>query len=268
MGASVAAAAAAGGARVRWCTAGRSAETRRRAEAAGLEAVPDLAALCAHSDLLLSVCPPDRAARLAADVARCGFAGTFADLNAVSPRTTRSLADVFAPGPVRFVDGGLIGPPAWRPGTTRLYLSGARAAAVAACFAGTPLEACVVGGSIGAASALKMVFAAWTKGTTALLAATLAAAEANGVQADLLAEWEKTQPSLPGRARGLAPAVAAKAWRFEGEMREIAGTFEQAGLPGGFHVAAAEVYSRLAGFKGADPPELAALLARLRKSAD
>ncbi|MCK7519679.1 MAG: DUF1932 domain-containing protein [Ignavibacteriales bacterium] len=43
--------------------------------------------------------------------------------------------------------------------------------------------------------------------------------------------------------------MTAKAWRFEGEMHEIASTFEGAGLPDGFHEAAAEIYHRMAGFK-------------------
>jgi hypothetical protein len=45
--------------------------------------------------------------------------------------------------------------------------------------------------------------------------------------------------------------VTAKAWRFEGEMKEIASTLNAAEVPDGFHVAAAEVYSRMANFKDA-----------------
>jgi len=58
--------------------------------------------------------------------------------------------------------------------------------------------------------------------------------------------------------------VTAKAWRFEGEMNEIAETFHEAGLPAEFHRAAAEIYRRLSDFKDADEaPALEDLLQAL-----
>jgi hypothetical protein len=42
-----------------------------------------------------------------------------------------------------------------------------------------------------------------------------------------------------------------KAWRFVGEMEEIASTLRSVGMPGEFHDAAAEIYRRLSGFKDA-----------------
>ena len=261
------AAAKAAGARVVWCSAGRSDATRARAERAGLEELSSLALLCEASAVVLSVCPPASALALAESVAASGFEGSYVDANAVAPSTAQALAEVFAGHAIRFVDGGLIGPPAWREGTTRLHLSGDGADEVAARFARSRLEAHVVPGGIGAASALKMVFAAQTKGHSALLAASLATAQAYGVEAALLAEWEKTQPALVERAKGMGPMLLAKAWRFEGEMHEIAETFGAAGLPRGFHEAAAEVYARLASMEHQDAPELAALLARLRERA-
>ncbi len=134
MGASVGAAARAAGARVLWCPEGRSAATRGRAEAAGLEARPTLQALCDESEVIVSVCPPASAAALAVAVAETGFEGSFVDANAIAPRTVRELAECFDPARVGFVDGGLIGPPAWRAGTTRLHLSGDGAEAIAAGF--------------------------------------------------------------------------------------------------------------------------------------
>jgi hypothetical protein len=94
-----------------------------------------------------------------------------------------------------------------------------------------------------------MAYAAWTKGTSALLADVIALALAEGVHGSLVAEWERSQPGLVQRSeRGLS-VVAAKAWRFVGEMEEIAATFEANGLPDGFHRAAADVYRRLEQFK-------------------
>ena len=58
--------------------------------------------------------------------------------------------------------------------------------------------------------------------------------------------------------------VTAKAWRFTGEMEEIAAIFREAGLPGEFHAAAGAIYRRLAGFKDApSTPSLEGVLSAL-----
>ena len=97
-----------------------------------------------------------------------------------------------------------------------------------------------------AASALKMVFAAWTKGSAAMLLATARAAEGLGVMEALEAEWEQSMPDLLARLERIRGAVVPKAWRWVGEMLEISSAFESAGEPGGFHRSAAEVYERIA----------------------
>jgi 3-hydroxyisobutyrate dehydrogenase-like beta-hydroxyacid dehydrogenase len=216
---------------VHWVPAGRSAATARRAREAGLEAVEDPRA----ADVILSICPPDRALELARSVQ--GFDGIYVDANAISPATARRIAELQP----NYVDGGIIGPPPREPGTTRLYLSGARAQEVAALFDGTIVEARVVSD----ASAVKMVYAAWTKGSAALLLATRAAARGLGVEADLLREWE--QLGLVGRLEAAERARAEKGWRWVGEMEEIADTFAPAGQPEGFHRAAADVYRTTGG---------------------
>jgi 3-hydroxyisobutyrate dehydrogenase-like beta-hydroxyacid dehydrogenase len=184
-----------------------------------------------------------------------GFAGIYVDANAVAPTTARELGAVVEQAGGRFVDGDLIGGPVRPGGATRLYLSGPAAGEVAALFAPTELEAVALGDDVAAASALKMCYAAWTKGTSALLLAIRAAADAYGVEAALVAEWARTQPDLAARSEA-AVGTARKAWRFAGEMDQIAACFAEAGLPDGFARAAAEVYRRLADFKEleGDPP--------------
>jgi hypothetical protein len=145
------------------------------------------------------------------------------------------------------VDGGIIGGPAWEPGTTWLYLSGETAQEVASCFSAGPIETLV----IGKASALKMCYAAWTKGSTALLCAILAAAHKLDVWEELQEQWSRDWPGFPEQSIGRVRRVTAKAWRFAGEMEEISATFHEAGLPGGFHGAAAALYRRIAPFKAA-----------------
>lgn len=261
MGASVGAAAARAGAAVGWASDGRSAASRRRAEAAGLEDRGSLAALVAECDAIISVCPPDAAVALAESVAETGFHGIYVDANAVSSGTAVELAGIVERGGADFVDGGIIGPPAERPGTTRLYLSGTEASRMSGVFEGSVLEAIAIDGRAGAASALKMCYAAWTKGSAAMLTAIRSLASAEGVEAALLGEWALSQPGLEARSQAGARGNAFKAWRFAGEMREIAATFESSGLPGGFHTAAADIYERLAMYKDCDPaPELSEII--------
>ncbi len=237
--------------RVVWASEGRSRETRARAAGAGFDDLKTLAAVTAAADAVLSVCPPHGALALAEAVAATGFNGLYLEANAVSPATALDIAGTAAAGGARFVDGGIVGPPAVRPGTTRLYLSGDGAAEVAALFAGSALEAIDLGAEAGAASALKMCYAGFTKGSAALLLSLRAAARAYGVEEGLLGEWARSQPGLEKRSVRAAATAAPKAWRFAGEMEEIASTLEAAGLPDGFHRAAADAYLRLAGFRGA-----------------
>jgi 3-hydroxyisobutyrate dehydrogenase-like beta-hydroxyacid dehydrogenase len=257
MGATVGAALVRAGHRVRWLVSGRSDASAARARAAGLEACESLEELAAGSVGIVSVCPPDAALAVAASVMDAGFRGVYVDANAIAPATARMLAERVGE---RFVDGGIIGPPAERAGTTRLYLSGGDAAAVAAWFGDGLLGVDVVPGPAGAASALKMCYAAYTKGTSALLLAIRALAQAEGVTEALLSEWRISQPELARRSEAAARGSAPKAWRFSGEMREIAATFGARDLPDGFHLAAASVYERLSGFKDAGEPDLSEVL--------
>jgi 3-hydroxyisobutyrate dehydrogenase-like beta-hydroxyacid dehydrogenase len=230
MGAAVGAVLRGQGHRVLWASDGRSAATRARADEAGLEDVGAISHV-AEADVVFSICPP----HAALDVARSArFGGVYVDANAVSPATAAKVSDVVD----EFVDGGIVGSPPREPGTTRLYLSGERAAEVAALFSGSVLDARVVSN----ASAVKMAYAAWTKGTAAMLLAIRELARREGVEQPLLAEWDLSQPELRERHARALRSAEAKGWRWVAEMEEIAATFEADGLPGGFHRAAAEIY--------------------------
>ena len=239
MGAAVGAALRAGGHDVSWASVGRSEATRARAQEAGFEDAGTVEALAAGCDVIVSLCPPHAAVEVARPLA--SFDGIYVDANAISPATARAVAVLVR----RYVDGGVVGPPPRSPGTTRLYLSGAEAVPVAGLFAGTTVEPVVVSADPTAASAVKMAYAAWSKGTAALLLAIRALARAEGVEVALLAEWERSLPELLERSETAARSAAAKGWRWVGEMNEIADTFASAGLPEGFHRAAAELYGRV-----------------------
>lgn len=232
------------GHRVLWASAGRSPATAARARQAGLEDAGTVARLVAASDVVLSVVPPQFARQTAVAVASSGFGGLYVDANAISPSTATEVATTVTSSGARFVDGGIVGPPPARDGTTRLYLSGPNAAAVAELFASSAVEAIVLGDEPTAASALKLAYAAWTKGSSALLLAAHELAARSGVGAALDAEWERSQPALAGRLAAAQASAASKGWRWTPEMLEIADALRGAGLPDGFHQAAARIFAQ------------------------
>jgi 3-hydroxyisobutyrate dehydrogenase-like beta-hydroxyacid dehydrogenase len=246
---------------VLWAAEGRGPDTAARAAAAGLTDAGTVAGLAARAQVIISVCPPHAALDVAWAVH--GFGGLYVDANAVSPGTAREVAQLICESGGRYVDGGIIGPPPARPGSTRLYLSGRDGAEVAGLFAGTALEARVIGGPATAASAVKMAYAGWTKGTAALLLGLRALAREQGVEDVLLAEWAVSQPDLAARSEGAARSAAAKGWRWVAEMEEIGATMSAAGLPDGFHQAAAEIFRRSPRGAGTGPDVLELVLGEL-----
>ena len=132
MGISVAASAKNSGHDVYWVSEGRGQATRDRASKYGLRDAGSLTELCAQCSIVLSVCPPHAAESVAGQVIDTGFSGLFADANAISPQRTVKIGERMSEAAVSFVDGGIIGLPAWKAGATCLYLSGPRAAEIAA----------------------------------------------------------------------------------------------------------------------------------------
>lgn len=249
MGVSIAASAINSGYQVYWYSQGRSSQTRARAKKYNLAEVDSFSQFCRTCEVILSVCPPHAAEEVAGSVVEAGFKGLYLDANAISPQRATRIGQLLEANNIQFVDGGIIGGPAWSPGETWLYLSGEHADEIASCFSNGPLGTKVVGEEIGKASALKMCYAAYTKGTTALLAAILATSESLGVRAELYQQWDVDDKDFSEQVDRRVRRVTAKAWRFEGEMKEIAATFREAGLPDGIHQAATEIYHRMATFK-------------------
>ncbi len=262
MGAAVGAVLRGAGRDVLWASAGRSSATAHRAEAAGLDDAGTVDELSRRAGVILSVCPPHAALDVAREVA--GFGGVFVDANAVAAATSRAVGEVIVRGGGTYVDGGIVGSPPTARGTTRLYLSGDGAPAVAELFAGTIVDARVLSARIGDASAMKMTYAAWTKGTAALLLDVRALAREAGLEAALLADWDESIPHLREMSLQAARSAATKGWRWDAEMEEIAAEFAAAGLPDGFHRAAAELFRRSPRIDGA-PADDATLDAVLRE---
>ncbi len=245
MGAAVGGCLVSVGHEVLWDPAGRSRASTGRALAAELTGVT-FDRLIARSSVIFSICPPHGALDVARQVASAGYTGLYVDANAVSVATAEQVGGVVTAAGATYVDGGIIGMPPEVPGHTRLYLSGPHAAEVRPLFSRSRLDARVVEGPLYGASSVKMAYAAWTKGSAALLLAARALARASGVERTLLTEWSLSQKALGEQSERSASAAAAKGWRWVAEMEEIAASMAAAGLPAGFHEAAADIYDRAA----------------------
>ena len=219
-----------GGLRVITSLTGRSQSTRALAEAAGIEDAGSLADAVHHADLVLSILPPGRALELAQEVGP-DPGPLYVDCNAVSPATVRTIRRVIGD---RFVDAGIIGAPA----SPRFYASGPHAHELTK----LPLDVRVLGDEMGQASALKMCYAALTKGLTALLTESMVTAQANGVYDGLREELADSQPQFLASAERGLPGMVPKAYRWIAEMEEIASTFEATGLTPRMLLGAADVY--------------------------
>jgi len=245
-----------GGARVVVALDGRSDRTRRDAADAGLEDVGSLVSLLREAAVVLSVVPPEAAVGVASAIAEAaaGARPVVADLNAVSPGTAGTIASRLGAAGIDAVDGAISGPPPTAAGTTRIYLSGRRADAVAA----LPLdgvERVVVGNDPGLASAVKMCTASVYKGRVALFAQALRTARAHGVVEHVLDDLAATGLADRDHTGATIARASAKAWRYVAEMEEIATTQAEAGLTPDLFRALAAVYAQLAERAVASAPE-------------
>ena len=232
------------------CLAGRSERSRKLAEAAGLELADSLDALVEAADIVLSILPPASAESFADEAAaalrRTGARPAFADCNAIAPTTARRVAARFGGTGATFIDAGIIGnAPGKTALPTRFYCSGPDTAALEA-LDGPNLSVRRLGDDIGRASAMKMVYAATTKGTFTLHTAALVAARVYGLSDPFHAELAESRPAEFADMNRRVPRLPLDAARWVGEMHEISETFAAAGLPAEFHQGAAQVFELLA----------------------
>lgn len=259
MGSAVARVLVDGGASVVANLADRSDRTRSLGLASGVDDLRSDVSVVATADVLLSILVPSQALptaqRMAAVVKSVGRSVPFVDANAISPATARSMAEVITQAGGVFVDAGIIGPPPRQPGVTRFYTSGPDVSPLTR-LADHGLDVRVVGPEVGQASAVKMTYAALTKGSTLLAAALLTAAQRLGVYETLIEEFELSQAGRLAELERAIPFTAPKAHRWEGEMHEIAETLASVGLPDGFHRAAADMCGLIASTPaGRESPE-------------
>jgi 3-hydroxyisobutyrate dehydrogenase-like beta-hydroxyacid dehydrogenase len=245
MGHSVGQVLGAHGLRVITCLQGRSERTRALAKRARIADVPTYQALVREADIILSILVPAQAKQAARAISRAisetDAKITYVDCNAIAPQTTREIGNMITEAGGRFVDGSIIGGPPRGKKSTRFYASGVHASDFEA-LAEFGLDVSVLGEQIGQASAIKMCYAALTKGLTALCTELLTAAEALGVSQSLKHQFQLSQPALYEHMERGLPSMPMKSRRWVGEMEEIAQTFEQVGLTPRMFTGAADVY--------------------------
>jgi 3-hydroxyisobutyrate dehydrogenase-like beta-hydroxyacid dehydrogenase len=235
------------GMRVITCLQGRSDRTRGLAAKAGIADVSTYGDLVQEADLLLSILVPAQAKAAAGVVAQAvmetGAELVYADCNAIAPQTVGQIGNILMATGTRFIDASIVGGPPRRGSTPRLYASGPDTSALEA-LSDYGLNVVAIGQEIGMASALKMCYAALTKGSSALYIELLTAARALGVEEALAHEFQSSQEAALQRMQRL-PGVPMKSRRWVGEMEEIAKTFECVGLTPRMLAGAADMYRLL-----------------------
>ncbi len=226
---------------------GRSEASSTRAAEQGIVDVGSLDDVVASSDLMLSILVPSEALAFAASAAesivRTNSHVAFADCNAVSPATGVKIGKIITAAGGMFIDAGIIGGSPRTGAIPRFYASGEHAGILAE-LDGKGISVPVMRGAVGRASGLKMLYAALTKGTAALHASTLMAAKSLGLFDDLIHELEQSQSGTL-TAMGRVNSISAQAFRWIGEMEEIASTFEDAGVTPNIHAGAAETFQKI-----------------------
>jgi 3-hydroxyisobutyrate dehydrogenase-like beta-hydroxyacid dehydrogenase len=248
MGHTVGAVLRAHGLRVLTCLEGRSERTRALAAEAGIEDVPTLDELVVAADIVLCILVPAEATgvaeRVAAAIRATGADVLYADCNAIAPQTVRVIGETIMAAGGQFADVGIIGGPPKQPGT-RFYTSGPGAEGFAA-LGDFGLDVRVLDGGVGQASGLKMCYGALTKGLQALGTELLVAARLMGLEETLRAEQAESAPDVLAWLQRAVPTMPPKAYRWVGEMEEIAATFASLGMTPSIFQGAADLYRFIA----------------------
>ena len=223
----------------------RSELTHIRAKEAGMQDVQNTDRLVTESDLVLSVLVPSEALamarRIIASMQSTGHRPAYSDLNAIAPETVVQIGNLMKDAGVSFIDGGIIGSPPAPGRSTRIYCSGHDTEALES-LRQSGLDIRKVGDAVGQASGLKMVYAASTKGITALWTELLVAARALGLEEALNAEFKMSGVNVSEVLKGRVCTMPRRARRWVGEMEEIAKTFESVGMTPKMLQGAADMY--------------------------
>ncbi len=163
------------------------------------------------------------------------------DGNSCAPDTKRRAEAVIAAAGGRYVDLAIMAPVHPRLHRTPALLAGPHAEAALRELAGLGMDWQVAGALVGDASTIKMLRSVMVKGFEALTAECLLAARRAGVEDAVLASLQASDPgwNWPARSAYNLERAMVHGTRRAAEMREVAATLRDLGLPDRMAVATA-----------------------------
>ena len=224
---------------------GRSKLSCIRAKRSNMLDLSDLKELVSVSDFILSIMPPEQALNFAKEITKVFEVAdklpTFVDCNAISPDITLAMAKLVNNTGANFLNVGIIGPPPGRGVKTRFYASGVDVDALQF-INQNEIRLVPLGEDIAKASAVKMCYAALTKGTMTLHASVLIVAELLGVSDEVQHEFRENQKFYWKAMNKQVSMLGCDAARWAGEMDQISATFSSVGITKNFHQGAADIF--------------------------
>ena len=248
-----------------------AAAMRARYAEAGVKGCVTAAEALAGAAMVFCVVTADQALAAAEAAAPHLPQGAFwFDCNSCAPGTKRRAAEVIEGAGGRYVDVAVMAPVYPKRHNVPLNIAGPHADAAAEALRSLDMKPVITGTEVGHASSIKMIRSVMIKGMEALVAECFLSARRAGVEDQVLASLEASDPDIAWRKRGAynLERMMVHGARRAAELREVARTVEELGLSGAMSAATAEWEDRIAALK-ADPGEddltarLDAILARL-----
>lgn len=222
--------------------------TKDRASRSNMKVVSGMKQLLDNSDFVFSIMPPDQAYEFAASfVAALKLSRdlpVFVDCNAISPETTLSMNELISGVGGKMIKVGIIGPPPGMNTPTKFYASGENAILIDF-IAGGDIQFLNLGSNLIYASAIKICYAALTKGVMALQSSALIAAELLGVGEELQDELKDSQNFHWRLIEKRVSRLACDAGRWAGEMDQISETYKMLGLTPNLHKGVGDIFRLL-----------------------
>lgn len=219
-----------------------------RAKATGMILAADRATALQDADVVFCLVTADRAVTAAQQAAPHLKAGAYwLDGNSCSPGAKRRSADIIGAVGGRYVDVAIMAPVYPKMHRTPLLLAGPHGEAAHAILARLGMDARIAGPEVGEASAIKMIRSVMIKGMEALTAECLLAARRAGIEDRVLASLQASNPNIdwPRQAAYNLERMMVHGRRRAAEMREVAITLSELGLPNGLADATADWQQRI-----------------------
>ncbi len=204
-----------------------------RFAAAGVDGKMTAAEAVAEADVIFSLVTADQATAAAQSAAALNQGALYLECNSVSPGVKRQNADIIAAAGGRLVDVAVMAPVHPARSRVPLLLSGPNMAEAAAALTALDMNAELLEGELGRASAVKMVRSVMIKGLEAVAAECALAGVQAGVGDLVISTLEETFPGF-----GWEERIAFKLERMmthggrrAAEMVEVAKTVDELGLP-------------------------------------